>query len=597
MDENREDILNDLIKYYDGDTASSPDEDLSDPGNTRVIGTPPQEEILGDTTMIHITRKERPQPAEEKEEVSGETMRIAPKKPAAPAADATRKIVVTIKSPEESPVQEEVLGNLDLSGHQIQPEKPAAEPEPPAKEEIDPIEEPEIDVEPEPLYEPEEEPEERRGVWHALKPLWITLILSALLAGGFKFYITDTGIIASYKRNFVYNLSVILDKLGIDIYGTLDSETLPVIGDRNLEDLILTDASDLLEESQGKNSSSVRNITENGAPEDAPSQYDQVEDRTVTVPFDEADSSAFSIYDNGVVCAKSNYVCFMNADGETEWEQETTLPDPLIASAGKYVALASENGTQVCLFEKNKLLFTVEAENPIKTCDVSERGDIVLTTGKESYKGAVEVINRKGEQIFSWSSGVNYITAASILRTRLIAVSLVNASGTVTSYIMLFDVHSSEPVSGLKLEGTLIFDTVNCGTSIYASGDNSISSLRSDCRLGYDMRFDNAVLTHSAADKKGNRAVTFTVDNLPVMNVYNKRGEEVYSAAIEALPDFVDIFGSTILYNNGRNIICGKYSSDTRSGYTAPMTIRGLKLINSKVYMVIYDDSLEFIRI
>ena len=76
-----------------------------------------------------------------------------------------------------------------------------------------------------------------------------------------------------------------------------------------------------------------------------------------------------------------------------------------------YIAIAAKNGTQLSLYKDNELLFSLDTDNKILSCDVSERGDIALITERSAYKGAVIVINKRGEEIFSWASGVNYITS------------------------------------------------------------------------------------------------------------------------------------------------------------------------------------------
>ncbi|MGN1116519.1 MAG: hypothetical protein ACI4TH_08125, partial [Candidatus Ornithomonoglobus sp.] len=105
MAEDRDKILNELIKYYDGDNASDKGEDM---GSTRIIGkkTEPEKETpvtTGDTVTVKLGR----QPA--KENTSGAEM------------SSTRRIEpqemqkITHKEPVHeaaAPIEEEVLGNL-----------------------------------------------------------------------------------------------------------------------------------------------------------------------------------------------------------------------------------------------------------------------------------------------------------------------------------------------------------------------------------------------------------------------------------------------------------------------------------------------------
>lgn len=602
MDENRDKILNDLIKYYDGGNAekekkaeetkeyygednSNPEENI---GDTRVI--PPTQP---DRTIVPPPSKPDPEP---EAALSGETVRIAP-----PAQQQDQK-------PSE-PV-EEVLGNLGLDGLPVKDSTTAnVTEELPVSDSNDVTGYDDSEYYDDDEYYDDEDYDDayydddegysesnyrrpRKGVWYALKPLWITMIISAVAVLGVQFYMTDTGVIGAYKRNFEYNMNVLLDMFGIDF----DSDiTAPVTGD----DLADGSQSSAAEPLADEASSGVQYSNEgiDNVREEAPSQYKTAKAETVTLPFEEAGSSAFSAFDNGVVCAKSNYVCYINASGQKKWELNTSVQDPLLSTSGKYIAIASEKGNKLSLYKEDKLQYDIDIQNKIISCDVSSVGDVVLVTEKAAYKGAVTVINKRGEEIFSWSSGVNYITDASILKTRVVAVSLVNVDTEVNSYIMMFDVKSSDPFAGVELQNTLIFNVFNNGKNIYGSGDNSISAINQYGDMSYDKRFDDVYLTHTANDENGNRLLSFTQNNIPVLNMYDKRGELTSTLAIENVPDFIDIYGSTIIYNNRRDIICGKETDEIKTCYTAPMEINDLILLNSKTYMIIYANSLEIVKI
>ncbi|MDD6763294.1 MAG: DUF5711 family protein [Clostridiales bacterium] len=601
MAEDRDKILNELIKYYDGDAKAAEEEDM---GSTRIIGkkTEPVKEApvdTGDTVTVNL----RKQPAMDNTNgaAMSHTRRIEPQEMQKITRNESEREV-------SSPVEEEILGNLGIDGKPITsaqthlPEPHAEEPRQIPKQKPEPRE-----------YIRQTEPksndqEYNYSLWYMLKPLWITLIICVVLFGGFRFYMTDTGIIGAYKRNFEYNMTVLLDLFGIDLdnIGT----DAPVIGEQNGSFVTLADDEALIQ-SFGTNidgSSAETAVVDRGLPENqltasntvhesASSKYSEVKGGTVILPFEEADSSDFSLSKDGVVCAKSNYICCINENGKTVWESDMPVTNPVVSSSGNYTAAASSGSTQLCVFENGKLKYNLDTEDNIVSCDISERGDVVLITTKTAYKGAVVVYNKNGEKIFSWSSGTNYITAASMLKTRLVAVSLVNAASSVTSYVMLFDVKSPEPISGYELENTLIFDVGNNGRLVFPTGDNCIASLTGYNGINYDMRFDDVRLTHSSIDSNGNRLITYTQNNTPVINLYNKKGVLEYDAIINSKPSCIDVYGSTILYNNGREIICGKYSDETPSRYTASMSIQKLMLLNSKAYVIIYNNSLEFVKL
>lgn len=529
MNDKHDELLNDLISYYNSD----------------------EDEISGDTTIIPAIKPE-PEP---QEELLGDTLIMTPPQSASEITEETTVIDIPDAGEPEVP-QDEIFGNLDINGNVI----PRQEREIPRRR-IQPPQTPQtgrhIHV----------APVRKTGLWHSLKPFWATVIVSVMLVLSFLFYVTDTGIIGTYKSNFSYNLSLILRVFGIE-YDITDS--LPVIGDNNMF-----------------------GITAHAEGEGI--EYDTVKEKKVSIPFSEADTACFEKYENGVVCAKSNYICFINKKGDREWEFETQISNPLLSASGKYIAVAGKNSTYLNLYKGKKLLYSVQVSDKIKDCSVSEKGDVALLTDKTAYKGGVLVFNKKGEEVFSWISGVNYITSVTMLKSRNVAVSLVSTENSVKSYVMLFDIFSTDPINGTEIADSLVFDSTAYKNNTYACADNSITSVNSDGELNYSVRFDNMNITHTATDKKGWRAVSYTESHLPYINIYNKRGSLYSTSATESIPNYIDLYKSTVLYNNGRDVICGEID-DIKSRYSAPMTVKNLILINRSTYMVVYENSLEIIK-
>ena len=89
-------------------------------------------------------------------------------------------------------------------------------------------------------------------------------------------------------------------------------------------------------------------------------------------------------------------------NGEKKWEHETQISNPILSVSGKYIAVAGKDSTHLNLYKGKKLLYAIDIPDRIKTCSVSEKGDVALITDKTAYKGAVSVFNKKGEEVFSW---------------------------------------------------------------------------------------------------------------------------------------------------------------------------------------------------
>ncbi len=538
MNNEHDELLSDLIKYYGTD--NNPNS-----GDTTVLdinkSVPPMDETFGDTVVVNVKRK--PQTVfEEKTSAPNETT------------------VIDIPAPEprEIPV-DEVFGNLDLAGRVIETPPEPAQPSPRRVMDVPNVQNFHNDTAP---------ARRKRSLWYVMKPLWATIIVCAMLAGSYLFYVTDTGIIGIYKRNFSYNFSLILRTFGIEYDG---SDKLPIVGNNN--PFVIT-----------------------AYAEDDGESYKTIDEKKATIPFEGADGAKFEKYDKGVVCAKSNYICYITKSGKKKWEHDTTISDPLISAAGKYVAVAAKNSTQLSLYKNGKRVFLIDAPNNIKSCSVSEKGDIALVIEKTSYKGAISVINNKGEEVFSWISGVNYITSATMLKNRNVSVSLTSTENSIKSYVMIFDIYSTDPLGGTEIPDALVFDSTSYKKNTYACADNSISSINADGELNYTVRFDNMDITHTSSDKKGWRLVSYTDNHLPCINVYKPNGDLYASASVENTPEHTDVYKSVILYNNGRDVICGKINR-TKTKYSAPMAVKNLVMITKNTYMIAYENSLEIIKI
>lgn len=544
MDNERDEILNDLIKYYE----TTPEDDL---GSTTVVPT-------ADTTSSH-------------EELSGDTVIV--KTPTVKTfeeeADTLSTMQVNVPQSHRAAPVDEVLGNLDLDGIPI-PQEPPRE-----ANRLKDIDTPMTDNK---QITRTSKPKTRKtGVWYTLKPLWITLILCAFVVGAFEFYITDTGIVGAYKRNFTYNMSLILKVFGVELY---DNSEIPVIGDTVS-----------IPEALGFS------ITAYAEEENHEPNYNIIEKEDTTIPFPGADLAKFSSFQNGVVCVKSNYLCYIDKNGNKDWEYTTSISDPILSVNGHYIAVAANNSTQLNLYKDDKLVYSLDAPNKIKDCSVSEKGDIALVTEKSAYKGAVSVFNKKGEEVFSWVSGVNYITSATVTKNRRVSISLSSTENALTSYVMVFDIYDPEPLNGAEISDSLVYDINSFKNNTLSYSDNAVSSVSSDGNLIYSIRFDNMPISHIASDNNGWRAVSYTDNYLPYINIYDKNGKLRAGTQTESVPDYVAIFKSHIVYNNGRDIICGKGDSEKKSKYSAPMTVKNLIMINKNTYMVVYENSLEIIKL
>lgn len=397
----------------------------------------------------------------------------------------------------------------------------------------------------------------------------IISIISAVLviALAFVFYFTNTGIIGAYKENFASNFKKLFPSSdqSIDIGAT-------------------------------EKSSDVQEYVE----DDDITEVHTIERNTETVkvfPFDGAASGKFDAYENGLICARTNYISFINDKG-TVWEKSTTVVDPLLSIDGRYIAIASENGYKLCLYNAETLIYEVNVSDKIRSIRASANGDVVLVCDKPNYKGAIIVYNKDGQEIFAWSSGHHNIISADISSaSRRVAATLLNSDKKVYSIIKVFDINSKTDNVEMAFDDTILFKVDYTGDTITGFGDNSLICMTSTGRVICDKRFDMVDIQHYAFDLEGNKAIHFDSAGIPVFHIYGRKGILNTEIVVDSAAECIDINGDFLLYNTDRSVILRRINSDRLNEYIATMDVLQLVLINRSTYAIIHSNSIEIVKI
>lgn len=370
------------------------------------------------------------------------------------------------------------------------------------------------------------------------------------------FVVTDSGIIGNYKSNFSSNVSNVFKNFKSD---------------------------------------------ENQLPDQTESPKEQYNTEIVSntiVSFDEANDTEFVTYRNGILCAKMNYLSFIDETGAVVWEIKTAVVEPILKAEGNYILLAEKGRNKICLYSDSNLIYDVDDPDSILTADLSSNGDVVVVTNKSLYKGGISVYNKTGNLIFSWASGSDTVISADIsAASRRVAVALLNTDSTAKTVVQLFDVNETESYSKVNIENTVVYDIKFIGDTINAFGDNRITGISIGGKIIYDNVFSDEQLTHSVMDKKGNKLLSFDDGNIPMINRYNKNGSLKDSITLLGVADFIDISEKDVIYNIGRDVYFGRIGTKVTSKYTSTMDIKKLLIISDNTFVIVYSNSLEFVTI
>ncbi len=422
----------------------------------------------------------------------------------------------------------------------------------------------------------EKKPINKRAIIKAfLWTLGIAVIVGAL------FVVSTLDFVKDYKDNFRRNIARIMPALFLEKIedDTPDYETV-VSGD-NTNNIIVNRTDKEVDFGSGKE-------TDN--------KYTFDVKRSVLIPFEGASEGGFDTYNTGIVCSRANSLCYINKNGEIEWEIETPISSPIVKCEGNYILLAENDGNKFLLYDGVKCLYERTSTSKIKGINVSSKGDAVLVIDKSGYKGGVSVYNHYGKEVFVWSSGQNDVLCADISSaTRRVAIGLINTDEEVYSIIRTFDITKEESTSAIRFDDTIIFDIGYYGDTITGYGDNSMICMTSSGRVIADRRYNTVNIAHYAHDDEGNKAILFDSDNLPILQTYNKKGSLRHELTTEELSSTLAVKDNAVVYNSGRDILLRRGSSSNIRLYTATMDIQNLYLIDSDTFAVVHSNSIEIV--
>jgi len=320
-----------------------------------------------------------------------------------------------------------------------------------------------------------------------------------------------------------------------------------------------------------------------------------LEQETNTVPFDNAAGSEFVHTGSEIVVSSANYIAKYNKNGEIVWDSVTSIAEPMLDANGDFIVIAENGGMGICLYQKEKLVFSVQAENPIMTVDVSEEGDVVVATDKEYSKGAVEVFNKTGRRVFSWTSGTDYVMGAAISDSkRRVAVTMLNADEKARTFIQFFDINETEAYYKVLMNNSVVIGTEFIGTTLDVTADNCLAGFKISGDTKWSNEYSDGELEKYELDSRGNKIVSIEKEAVPYIHVYAESGDLISRTELGLTPDYIDINGRTVLYNQGRAVYFGTPGKEGK--FTASMDVKNLKIIDSSSFIVVYNNSIEFVN-
>jgi len=412
------------------------------------------------------------------------------------------------------------------------------------------------------------------------------------------FALIESGItptfVQNYKNNFKRNISGICNRFNIEI---------PISWQLYLDDMSEPQPQPSMipaekEEEEPRESLSYPGYEEEQIQEkegDANLTVKSEEENSKDLPsaFSSAENTRFATYGNNIVCANETTYAKYKTNGKEIWTQKIQMQEPMLTVAGDYVLINETGGKKLSLYKDKKLLFSETTEGNIMTADLSVKGDVILVTDKEFYKGQIVVFNKNGKKIFVWDSGSYSILDASISNKRRIVMSLLSTDAGADSIIHICDVDGKEICKTQPFIDTIIFDVGFDGESVLALSDTKFMKLSQKGKIKSEFSFDGRKIKMYEKADNGDIALLFDNDGTGEIVTIKPNGKSYGPIKTQYMPDTINIKSKTIAYNNGRQAVITDYNGKKVLVADCNADIKQVHITASNRVFLVYTASIQ----
>lgn len=315
------------------------------------------------------------------------------------------------------------------------------------------------------------------------------------------------------------------------------------------------------------------------------------------VALTNAASAKYAKYRDYILCVSETRIIAYDNSGRELWTVGIHMSNPILSVNGNYYMVAEGGGRKISLFDGKNKIYEAEADGSIKNASVSANADVAVVSEKENYKGAVIVINKNGDRVFSWNSGSDSVIDADIAAaSRQLAVSLLNTEGGAKSRVLLFDISKGENQYEQEFNDAIVFDVDYLGEVLNVFADNKVCGMSQKGKILWELEYTQRQLIRYSVDDNGYKILLSDNSNTPQIEVITGRGKQKSVISPDVLPDCLNINSGVIAYNKDRDIILSNVSGKQQKVYSCTREIRDVYIIDSDHVVVVYNSGLDFIK-
>ena len=399
--------------------------------------------------------------------------------------------------------------------------------------------------------------------------------------------------VQSYKNNFKRNISAICNKLHIN----LPIETQLYLDDMSeptpKPTMIPAAEQEALDAALGYPSYEEPEEAHGTDPLTAKQPKKTADGNFLPIAFSAAENTKFTDYKGSIICVNETLYQAYSPSGKLLWSQGIQMQSPILKVKGDYVLICETGAKKVSLYKGKKLVFGTKTDGDIITASLSENGDVVAVTEKESYKAQVVVFNKSGKKIFAWDSGTYDVLDAAISNNWQVALSLLDTDTGADTLISCMDVKGNTRYKTEPYKDTLFFSIDYSGEKLTAMSESKYIGISSKGKQLWEYNFEGKKPDRFTKDTSGNMLILFETQSTGALTAVSPGGKVYASVQTESMPDSIDIKSGKLAYNSGREVVITDFNGKKKRNASCDSDVKQIHILNSGELLCVYSSSIQ----
>lgn len=294
-------------------------------------------------------------------------------------------------------------------------------------------------------------------------------------------------------------------------------------------------------------------------------------------------------------------VKFLNFNGQQTDYIESHMSSPHYDISGNMILLYDKGDKKISVYDGINKKYSYECDQPVKNAKVNKNGYTVLTSDEVGYNSKVQVLDNKGQLIYIWKIGNEYIVDADIApdNKSLVAVTISTDTGVIVENVVLIDIKAAKETGRTKVEGEMPISVsfTESGSAIVVS-DTGIKLYDSKAREKWAVSFESNILQSFEVDLNGNIVIALKgIKNNTIIRTYTKNGSKAGEYITNTKVSYIDVNQRNIAICEESGVSVINYSGKVLSTTEIKKKVRGISLAGTDKVLILCDDCIDLIRI